>query len=319
MVEGVGKGPWGQVEVVDMRVNPLRVLVLGASGMLGSELVRSLSARSDIDVRGTVRDLGGLPMGFVDEFRGYLVEGVDVADTEGRRRAVADVDVVVNAVGVIKQASGLDDRVQTVRLNALLPQQLASECGSLGSRLIHISTDCVFSGARGGYVEADVPDPVDFYGRSKLLGEVGEPHLTLRTSIIGHELQRHGSLLDWFLGQPQTHVRGFVNAIYSGVTTTELAKLVGEVVTEHPDLTGLYHVASTPISKFDLLSIVAQQYGWSGEIERFDEFRCDRSMVAERLRDVIGYEPPGWSEMIQQMHGSRPAWAVTPSAEGLLR
>lgn len=291
------------------------VVVLGASGMLGSELVRVLSREPGLRVRGTVRSRSGLPTTFLEECGGLLVEGVDVTDPVSRRSAIRDAAAVVNAVGVIKQASGLDDRVGTIELNALLPHQLAGECAELGSRLIHVSTDCVFSGRRGGYSEDDVPDPVDFYGRSKLLGEVPAPALTLRTSIVGHEVQRHASLVDWFLTQPQTRVRGFVNAIYTGVTTTELARLLSEVVLPRPELAGLFHVGSTPISKFDLLSLVAAEYGWAGVIVPETDFRCDRSLLAERLFDATGYRPPPWPEMIRQMSQGRPSWSVAPASE----
>lgn len=283
--------------------------------MLGSALVRQLSRRPELSVRGTVREAHALPPAFLDELGSLLTTGVDITDERSRAAAIAEADVVVNAVGVIKQAPGLDDRVRTVELNALLPQQLAVECAARGSRLVNVSTDCVFSGLRGGYTEADTCDPVDFYGRSKLLGEVEEPALTLRTSIIGHEAQRHASLVDWFLSRPQTAVRGFANAIYSGVTTHEFARLLVDVVFPRPDLAGLYHVASEPISKLHLLELVAAQYGWSGTIEPFADFRCDRSMSARRLEDVTGYRPPAWREMIRQMHEHKPRWAVLPTPQ----
>lgn len=294
-----------------------RVLILGATGMLGSTLVRELSGDPRLDVRGTVRSSALIPRAFLDAHELHLREGVDVLEEESRRTAIADADVVVNAVGVIKQAPGLDDAIDTVRINALLPHELAAECAETGARLVHVSTDCVFSGRRGGYSEDDLPDPVDFYGRSKLLGELAGPALTLRTSIIGPELQRHASLLDWFLKQPQTSVRGFSNAIYTGITTLEFARLLAEIIIPDPTLRGLYHVASEPISKLDLLRKVAAIYGWRGEIVPFDDFQCDRSMTAEPLRDATGYKPSSWEQMIQDQYDARPPWALVPSKEAL--
>lgn len=289
-----------------------RVLVLGASGMLGWTTLRELT-RLGVDTRGSVRNTRSLPSAFIDELGGSLVEGVDALRCEDRRRLLDRVepDVVINCVGVIKQAPNLRNSVETVQANALLPHELAEECTSRGARLVHISTDCVFSGHRGLYVEDDVPDPVDFYGRSKLLGEVPAPALTLRTSIIGPELQRHSSLLDWFLTQPQTRVRGFEGAIYSGVTTVELARMIAGVVLPDAELSGLYHVASEPIAKYDLLHIVAEIYGWGGVIEKDAVFRCDRSMNADRLRQATGYAPPSWRTMIHEMHRSHPSWLET--------
>lgn len=284
--------------------------MLGATGMLGSMLVRELSSDPRLSVSGTVRSTQGLPDQFVEELGQHLVEGVDVLNSVARGSAILGADVVVNAVGVIKQASGLEDRAATVALNALLPQQLAAECAEAGARLIHVSTDCVFSGRRGRYTEDQTPDPVDFYGRSKLLGEVFAPALTLRTSIIGHEVQRHASLIDWFLTQPQTQVNGYARAIYSGVTTYEFARVLRDVVLPRPGLQGLFHLASEPISKLDLLTLVAKQYGWAGAINRDEAFECDRSMRADALLASTGYAPPSWPQMVADMHASRPPWSV---------
>lgn len=294
-----------------------RVLVLGGSGMLGSTIVRELLSAPKIDVHASVRDQDALPPDIRRGLGARLFE-LDVLDHDARFQLLAEIrpDVVVNAVGVVKQAPALADNVRTVRSNALLPHLLAQECEHLGGRLVHVSTDCVFSGRHGGYRETDTPDPVDFYGRSKLLGELEAPALTLRTSIIGHEVQRHTSLVDWFLTQQETSVRGFVHAIYSGVTTHEFARLLRDIVIPRPSLQGLYHVAAEPISKLELLRLVAEVYGWRGEIVPFEEFRCDRSMRADRLFAATGYRPPPWSKMIQGMYDARPKWAVMPGEEG---
>lgn len=289
-----------------------RVVVLGASGMLGSTLFRELSGEPGLDVRGTVRERKSLPAAFLAGCGDRIVAGVDVLDDNSRRDAIAEADVVINAVGVTKQSIGLKDTVATVRINALLPQQLAADCVGLGVRLVHVSTDCVFSGRRGSYTEADLPDPLDLYGRSKLLGEVEGSALTLRTSIIGHELQRHASLVDWFLAHPQTAVAGFRNAIFSGVTTHEFARLMAAIVIPDPSLRGLYHVAAEPIAKFDLLELLAGVYGWTGQIEIDTDFVCDRSMRADRFFAATGYRPPSWPEMVSDMFEARPDWAMTP-------
>ncbi|MFC6152901.1 dTDP-4-dehydrorhamnose reductase family protein [Nocardioides yefusunii] len=293
------------------------LLVLGVTGMLGSALANELPGMTRRNVHGTARTLSRVP----DSVRTALGGGdhlheLDVLDDAAVVALIEELKprVVINAVGMVKQAPGLADQSMTVRLNALLPHLLAETVHEVGGRLIHVSTDCVFSGRKGGYQESDLPDPADFYGRSKLLGEVHDNALTLRTSIIGPEVARHGSLLDWFLGQDGNVVKGFRGAIYSGLTTFEFARFVAEHALPN-DLTGLYQLSSTPISKYDLLGLVAQEYGWKGEIVPEDEFTCDRSMSGERLREAIGYAPPDWPTMIAQMHDAHIRWHGLPAGK----
>ncbi|WP_433392432.1 dTDP-4-dehydrorhamnose reductase family protein [Micromonospora sp. KLBMP9576] len=293
-----------------------RVLVLGATGMLGHALVRELGTDPGLDVYGTARSMEGRAHLFPAGLLARITPALDVSRFDQVRQVLDDVrpDVVVNCVGVIKQRPDVQDAVQTVTLNALLPHLLAEACARRGSRLVHVSTDCVFSGDRGGYLESDLPDPPDLYGRSKLLGETtSSPALTLRTSIIGHELTTNRSLLDWFLAQ-RGPVGGFTRAIYSGVTTVEFARLLREVVFPREDLTGLYHVAAAPISKYDLLRLVAEVYGWQGELLPNVDLVLDRSMRADALAQATGYLPPAWPDMIRLMHDARAEWRMPGAA-----
>lgn len=282
-----------------------RVLVLGATGMLGHTLMRELSGAADIEVYGAARGAGPADA-FPADVAARITPGLDVLELDRLGLLLREVrpDVVVNCVGVIKQRPEVQDAVRTILVNSLFPHLLAQECAGRDIRLIHVSTDCVFSGDRGGYVETDIPDPPDLYGRSKLLGETSiPPALTLRTSIIGHELQSARSLVDWFLAQTGV-VTGYTKAIYSGVTTTEFARLLRSVVIPREDLAGLYHVAATPISKYDLLHVIAQTYGWTGRIVPHDAIVCDRSLSAAAFLSTTGYRPPAWPEMIAQMHAT---------------
>ena len=268
-----------------------RVVVLGVTGMLGHVLLRELHRGGEYEVFGSARDSAVLRRaGFPAESLDRVTTGIDVSDHVRVRRLLERLTpmAVVNCVGVIKQRPEVTDAVRTIELNALFPHWLARECSAVGARLIQVSTDCVFSGRTGGYTEADQPDPPDLYGRSKLLGEVtGAGHLTLRTSIIGHELSGHRSLIDWFLSQSGT-VRGYTGAIYTGVTTWEFARLLRTVILPDPELTGLFQVASSPISKYDLLRQVGRQYDWDGQIVPFDDFSCDRSLSGQALFDRTG-------------------------------
>jgi dTDP-4-dehydrorhamnose reductase len=278
-------------------------MVLGVSGMLGNAAYRVLSANPDLSVFGTARSEGSRKF-FSEDLAEKIILGVDVESQDSLIKAFGTIrpDVVINCVGLVKQLADANDPLQAVPINTLLPHRLAALCKAAGARLVHISTDCVFSGEKGGYLESDFPDAYDLYGRSKLLGEVDYPHaITLRTSIIGRELSGHRSLVGWFLAQQGT-VQGFTGAIFSGLPTMELARVINEYVLPRPDLHGLYHVATQPINKYDLLKLVAKTYGKDTEIVPSDRLTIDRSLNADRFREATGYVAPEWPVLVQNMH-----------------
>lgn len=280
----------------------MRIMILGVTGMLGHTMFRVLAEDPAHEVFGTARG-NGARLHFGDAATQQLVTGVYVENHDSLVRAFAAVrpQVVVNCIGLVKQLADANDPLQAVPINTLLPHRLASLCLAAGARLVHISTDCVFSGAKGGYLETDFPDANDLYGRTKLLGEVDYPHaITLRTSIIGHELTGSRSLLGWFLAQ-QGSVKGFRRAIFSGLPTAELSRVVRDVVLPRPDLRGLYHVAATPINKYELLRLVAEVYGKTIVIVPDDQLVIDRSLNADRFSIATGYAPPAWPELIRAM------------------
>ena len=284
----------------------MRVLILGASGMLGNAMIRVLSERPELQVYGTIRSESAKRF-FTAEIAERLIPGIDVEHHDSLVLAYAKArpDVVINCVGLIKQLADAEDPLQAIPINSLLPHRLARLCQLSGSRLIHMSTDCVFSGSKGNYVESDPSDAEDLYGRSKFLGEVDYPHaITLRTSIIGHELQSSHGLIDWFLSQKE-RCNGYTKAIFSGLPTAALAQLVRDVILHHTELHGVYHVAAQPISKFDLLRLVAQVYEKPIEITPSDKLVIDRSLNAERLRKATGYIAPSWAELVGLMHSYR--------------
>jgi dTDP-4-dehydrorhamnose reductase len=271
--------------------------------MLGNAAYRVLSANPELSVYGTARSEGSRKF-FSEALAEKIILGVDVESQDSLIKAFGAIrpDVVINCVGLVKQLADANDPLQAVPINTLLPHRLAALCKATGARLVHISTDCVFSGDKGGYRESDFPDAYDLYGRSKLLGEVDYPHaITLRTSIIGRELSGHRSLVGWFLAQQGT-VQGFTGAIFSGLPTMELARVINEYVLPRPDLHGLYHVATQPINKYDLLKLVAKTYGKDTEIVPSDRLTIDRSLNADRFREATGYVAPEWSVLVQNMH-----------------
>ncbi len=270
--------------------------------MLGHTLWRLSSQRHD--TYGTLRlDLASARWGrFFDAHR--VVEGVAADDVDSVVRAVAlaKPDVVVNCIGIIKQRPSAQDPVASIGVNALFPHRLARLCRARGSRLIHISTDCVFSGSRGRYTEHDVADAADLYGRSKLLGEVDEVDcITLRTSIIGRELAGSFGLLEWFLDQRGKAVRGYRRALFSGLTTPAFAALILSLIEAHPDLSGVWHVASAPISKYDLLCAIRDALALDISIEPDDSLVVDRTLDDSRFRVRTGLPVPTWAEMIEPL------------------
>ncbi len=284
--------------------NPTKkLLVFGANGMLGNAVLRWFSQDDAYEVTGSVRSAASIPQLAELAPSARLVSEIDGVDLGAMRKLFADVrpDVVINCAGVVKQLAGADAPAVAIPINALLPHRLARLARLHGTRLIHISTDCVFSGVRGNYSEDDEPDAADLYGRSKLMGEVdGEHAVTLRTSMIGHELQTSHALLGWFLAQQGT-VSGFSNAIFSALPTVELARVIQQFVLPNPELRGTYHVAGPVISKHDLLQVVARVYGRDNTIVAEPLPAFDRSLDASRFNRATGYRPPGWSEMLTTM------------------
>jgi dTDP-4-dehydrorhamnose reductase len=211
-------------------------------------------------------------------------------------------EVVVNCIGVVKQDAAAKDPLTSIEVNALFPHRLAKACAEIGSRLIHLSTDCVFSGQRGNYSVSDPADATDLYGRTKLLGEVDYDHcLTLRTSMIGRELVGSHGLVEWFLSQQGKVVRGYQKAVFSGFTTGTLAAAIADVISDHHELKGIWHFASEPINKFALLGLIKEGFGLKIEIEPDETFVCDRSLNGDAFRQATGYVAPSWSEMVEAM------------------
>ncbi|MDN3920957.1 dTDP-4-dehydrorhamnose reductase family protein [Roseateles violae] len=282
---------------------PYRMLVLGASGMLGHAVLRWFARDPRYSVCGVMRDAGAKQKLQSAAPRAELITGIDVGCADQLAGVIAQgkPDVVINCVGLVKQLAAADDPLLALPINALLPHRLAGLCRLAGARMIHVSTDCVFSGAVGGYREHDPPDARDLYGLSKLMGEVDAEHaVTLRTSIIGHELSSQRGLVAWFLGQ-QGSVQGYTRAIFSGLPTVELARVIEEHVLPHSGLRGIYHVSASPISKFDLLQLVAQEYGHSVVIEPSARMVIDRSLNSERFQAATGYLAPDWAELVRRM------------------
>lgn len=281
----------------------MKVLVIGASGMIGSTVLRVLSEHKKWEVFGSVRD-ASVKRFFPATIGERLLAGIDVEQPDSLVKVLDQIrpDVVVNCAGLTKHKSEAEDPLISIPINTLMPHRLAGLCKLVGARLIHVSTDCVFSGEKGNYSEDDFADARDVYGKSKALGEVDYPHaITLRTSTIGHELQSTYGLLDWFLSQ-EGRCKGYTRAVFSGLPTVVFAQVVRDVVIPRTELSGLYHVAAQPIDKFSLLKLIAEVYGKTIDIMPDDKLVIDRSLDAKRFQSATGYIAPAWPELIKLMH-----------------
>lgn len=270
--------------------------------MLGHKLVQVW--KDKYDVWATVRG----NFGNYEKYRIFdkqkTSDKVDIENIKTVEAVVEKIkpDVIVNAVGIIKQIDDSKNIIKTLNINSIFPHRLAEIAEKFNVRLICISTDCVFSGKKGNYTEDDIPDAEDLYGKSKNLGEVvGENCLTVRTSIVGRELRTAHSLVEWFLSNRGKKVEGFANAIYSGFPTVYLAEILENVILNFKNLSGLYHISSQPIDKFELLQLIKEAYNIEIEIERFDDFYIDRSLNSETFRAATGFEPPEWKELVEMM------------------
>ena len=274
--------------------------------MLGHQVWRHFSPNHEVWVTLRRPSKAATAAGLFDADRTLL--GIDASNQEHLVSALKTVrpEVVINCVGIIKQLKEAHNPILSLTINSLLPHRLAELCALAGARVIHMSTDCVFNGKKGNYKESDPSDAEDLYGRTKFLGELPyENAVTIRSSIIGHELETQSGLIGWFLSQEGKKIKGFQRAIYTGFTTMEMARIIELILTRFPQLHGLWQVSSDPINKYDLLKLAQAAYGWKGEIEADSTFVCDRSLDSSRFRSHTGYQPPSWEAMIQEMADER--------------
>jgi dTDP-4-dehydrorhamnose reductase len=271
--------------------------------MLGSAILKVLSQRDDLNIYGTLRSDKSLffLQQYIDKKNIFL--NFDVTKNKDLEAIFSHVkpDLVINCIGLIKQVDESKNVLKAIEINSMFPHVLSKFCANFNSRLIHFSTDCIFSGAKGNYVESDLSDAQDLYGKTKYLGELNYEHcITIRTSIIGHELTSHHGLIEWFLSQKE-HCKGYVKAIFSGLPTIVLSEIIRDVIIEQSNLNGIYHISSNPISKYDLLKLVAKLYNKKIEIIPSDEIIIDRSLNSLKFFKATGYKPPQWDNLINIM------------------
>ena len=278
------------------------VLVLGVNGMLGNILFKYLCLKTDLNTFGVLRNRSNLKSDLYMYGKKNIYESNFTDNTELKKLiTIVKPEIIINCIGIVKQHTNSNDPIISISINSLFPHKLHEICECAGIKLIQFSTDCVFSGQKGFYNEYDIPDPVDIYGRSKLLGEVNSGSaLTLRTSYIGKELNTTRGLLSWFLSQ-KGRIKGYSNAIYSGLTTLEIARVIYEFVIPNQYLKGIYHLSSEPIDKFSLLNLLKNEYKMNIVIDKDIQHEIDRSLNSSKFRIETGYKPLRWEKAIKEM------------------
>ncbi|ENO0516206.1 dTDP-4-dehydrorhamnose reductase family protein [Escherichia albertii] len=280
-----------------------KILVIGANGMLGSSLLRFFTQYPCYKVLGTVRN-DGAKLELVKQGFNNVISGIDVTIFSTIEKTIDNLrpDYVFNCVGIIKQLDAAKDNITSISINSLLPHKLARLCSTYKAKLIHFSTDCVFSGKKGNYNEKDLPDAYDLYGKSKQLGEVDYGgHLTLRTSIIGHEISSHHSLVDWFLSQKNS-INGYSNAVFSGLPTVYVAEVIHKYIIPNAGCCGLRHLSVEPINKYELLGLINEIYSHNIQINNSKDLKIDRSLDSSLFRQETGFAPLNWPELIEKMN-----------------
>jgi dTDP-4-dehydrorhamnose reductase len=279
----------------------LKVLILGAAGTLGHKLYQILS--KTFDTAGTIRGLYENLSRFGFFRQSDIIPYIDAMYVSQVEKAIDSTkpDVVINCIGIIKAIEESHSKLKNIWLNALLPHQLNEICQERSIRLIHISTDCVFSGNKGDYLENDLSDAEDIYGKTKFLGEINQSNcVTIRTSFIGRELSTSHNLVEWFLSNQGGSVKGYTNAIFSGFPTVCLAQIIKFIIETRNNLHGIYHVSSEPISKYELLKLIRDRLNVNIEIEKFSDYQCNRSLNSTLFMQATGFKPQSWSQMIDK-------------------
>ena len=281
----------------------MKIAVIGATGMLGHRIFSSLSENHD--VYGIVRTDNKNLYQFPNIKEENVFDNIDILDFKKLEETLIAIspELVINGVGIIKQVDQSKEYITSIEVNSLFPHQLGKLCAKLNARMIHFSTDCVFNGEKGNYSEEDDPNANDLYGKSKHLGEVDylENVLTLRTSLIGREVNPKGSLIDWFLSQEGKEVKGFSNAIFSGFPTLTISKIIDQYIIPNKQLYGVMNLACEPVDKYDLLNQVKELFKANIKIKRFEDFKIDRSLNGKKFNEMTGLTPLPWKELVKDL------------------
>ncbi len=281
----------------------MKILLIGANGLIGYNIFRNLIKSKEFNIFLLVRSKKNINNFYRSFHFDKLIELKEFKNTSLLESFLKELkpSIVLNCAGITKHSPNIKNISEVLYINSIFPRNLSEICSALKIRLIHLSSDCIFSGSSGMYKDKSFPDANDLYGISKALGEIDkENHLTIRTSTIGHEAQTSYGLLNWFLKQKEC--KGYKNAIFSGPTTLELSKILKDLIIPNQHLSGVLNISSDPIDKYSLLKLIKDTYSLDTVINKCSEVRINRSLNSEKFRTMTNYSVKSWGNMIREMY-----------------
>lgn len=281
----------------------MRILILGGNGMIGHKIFQVISNKhldTWVLFKKSFNDIS-----FNEIFnKTNIIDNFDLSNFHKLSTLLNNLkpEVIINAVGITIRR-GIDNiPSKSIQINSALPHFINEWVILNNKRLIHFSTDCVFSGDQGSYTENSIPDARDIYGKSKALGEVSSKNtLTLRGSMIGREIENKTELLEWVLSQRNKQLKAFSNVIYSGITTIRMAKLVLKIIEEFPQMHGIYNVSSECISKYDLIKLFVKEFNISIDIISDDSYISKKDLDSTKFYNELGIDKPNWNDLIIEL------------------
>jgi dTDP-4-dehydrorhamnose reductase len=274
----------------------MRILILGADGMIGHKIAQSLE---DFElILASRKSISSKSIGIIN---GKMVLHNLITDSLDLLLDNTTPDIIINCAGITTRRGVEDNIVNTELLNSDLPHKLDSWANLNSKKLIHFSTDCVFSGNRGNYLDNDFADAEDIYGKSKALGEVNSPNtLTIRCSMIGRELYNFTELFEWLKKNKNKKIEGYSKVFYSGITTVRMGKILNQILNKNLNLSGIYNISSTPISKFDLLVKLSKAFNLNVDIKQNKNNKSNKVLISEKFTEITGIYPPNWDDLISE-------------------
>ena len=278
----------------------MKILILGADGMIGHKIAHSLY--QDFDLILTSRKKISIESIGVNSGKFIYHDFLNNMTYDLLNKIMPDV--VINCVGITTRRGIKDSYNNTILLNSKLPHSLDSWVKSNSKKLIHFSTDCVFSGTKGNYLDNDIPDANDLYGETKSAGEIDSGNtLNIRCSMIGRELFNFTELFEWLNMNKNKKIEGFSNVIYSGITTVRMGKIIHYILKHKLNLSGIYNISSVPISKYDLLVKLSNAFSLNVQIEENTDNKSNKVLISKKFTEITGIYPPNWDDLISEFKG----------------